>query len=449
VTLDELAARTDETVESLRRLVDVGVLASAGADFDAVDVERVRLVQVLRRHGIGPDAVGAALAREADLFVRYLDQVYADGDFPSITLAEAAAQAGVPADVAQRVRDAGGLGAAAELLTGADVEAMRSFGVALGAGFPEAALVQLVRVYADCLNRVGDAEARLFHFYVHEPLRAAGLPEAEVDAMTNAAAEQLITLVEPAVLYFHRRGLARAIRDDLALHLAEAAGLLPPDDETGRLLTVVGFIDLARFTSLTDAMGDAAAIAVLDRFSELVRRRVLAHEGRIVKQIGDAFMLVFSDPTSAVRCALDIRDAAVAEREFLGTRQGLHWGPTLYREGDYYGAAVNLAARIVAEARSDGVLVSGDLRARVGDSADVSFVPAGQRTLKHVAEPVEVHEAVRPGEQVTTGRTVDPVCGMPIDADAATVRLHLGGRDLVFCSHGCLHQFAAHPERYG
>jgi class 3 adenylate cyclase/YHS domain-containing protein len=255
-------------------------------------------------------------------------------------------------------------------------------------------------------------------------------------------------LVEPAILYFHRRGVLRAVRDDLALHLAEDVGLLPPDDETGRLFAAVHFIDLARFTALTDAMGDAAAADVLNRFSDLVRRCALSHDGRIVKQIGDEFMLVFGDPRSALECALDIRAAALAEPQFLGTRQGIHWGPVLYREGDYYGGTVNIAARIVAEAVADRVLVSGPLRDEAGQPDDVEFVAMGRRRVKHVAEPVDLYEVRRPGDDAGLDRTVDPVCGMAVDPSSPAVRLEMDGQDLVFCSQPCLQRFVAHPERY-
>ena len=87
--------------------------------------------------------------------------------------------------------------------------------------------------YADAMNRVGDAEQRLFHFYVHEPLRASGLTPDELAEATAQVSGQLLSLVEPAVLFFHRRGLARAVRDDLVLHVAEDAGLLPPGRRNG------------------------------------------------------------------------------------------------------------------------------------------------------------------------------------------------------------------------
>ena len=69
----------------------------------------------------------------------------------------------------------------------------------------------------------------------------------------------------------------------------------------------------------------------------------------------------------------------------------------LYREGDYYGATVNLAARIVAEAAADQVLVSRELRDAVGDVDEFAFRFEGRRSVKHVAEPVEVYDARRTG----------------------------------------------------
>lgn len=447
LTLAELAELTGEDAATLATYADLGILADE-PQYTTSDVERIRLVQVLCRRGIDPAAVGAALARQLDAFERYLAQLYPDNDYPSITLAEAAARTGIDVALLHRVRDAGGLGGPADRLTEADVEAMRAITVGISAGFPEDALLQLVRVYADALNRVADAEARLFHFYVHERLKAEGLSDDALEAATVGSIAQVVGLVEPAILYFHRRGLNRAVRDDLALHLAEDVGLLPPDDETGRLFAAVAFIDLARFTALTDAMGDAAAADVLNRFSDLVRRCALAHDGRIVKQIGDEFMLVFGDPRSAVGFALDVRDAAVAEPRFLGHRQGVHWGPVLYRDGDYYGATVNVAARIVAEAGTDRVLVSGALCRELADPGDVEFTAAGRRSLKHVSEPVDVFDVRRAGDQVDTIRIDDPVCGMSVDPEAPPARLQFAGRDLLFCSPECVRRFAANPERY-
>jgi len=105
-------------------------------------------------------------------------------------------------------------------------------------------------------------------------------------------------LIEPAVLYFHRKAFQRAARDDFVVHLTEAT--TPPAETTGEMTVTIVFVDLSGFTPLTESMGDAAAARVVERFSELVREASSRRDGKLVKQIGDEFMLVFTDPSDGV-----------------------------------------------------------------------------------------------------------------------------------------------------
>jgi len=169
-------------------------------------------------------------------------------------------------------------------------------------------------------------------------------------AATEAAASPLQQLVEPTLLYFHRKAWERAQREDLVTHLGEEAGLLPTIDATGRLPAAVVFVDLSGFTSLTAAMGDVAAAEVVERFAGIVRNVIGRSPGQVVKQIGDGFLLLFPDAGSAVRSSVALEQQVSREPQFPSVRGGIHWGPVLYREGDYVGAAVNVAARLLAEA---------------------------------------------------------------------------------------------------
>ena len=216
-----------------------------------------------------------------------------------------------------------------------------------------------------------------------------------------------------------------------------------------QLRAAVVFVDLSSFTPLTEAMGDAAAAEVLARFSQLVREAVSRCDGRVVKQIGDAFMLMFSDPRAAVACALEIERRTAEEPNFPAARSGGHYGPVLYREGDYLGVTVNVAARLTAEAGRHQVLVSEGLRREAAGAPDVEFVPLGRRRLKGVADEIELFEVVRRTEAGAGRRQVDPVCGMELGLEEPAARLAFGGREQVFCSQGCLQRFVATPERYG
>src|SRR5438876_4638993 len=112
----------------------------------------------------------------------------------------------------------------------------------------------------------------------------------------------------------------------MVMTLAEQQGLVKRAATPADLLMAIVFIDLSSFTPLAEAMGDVAAAGVLERFSRIVRNSVGAWSGRIVKQIGDAFMLVFPDARSAVACALEIESRASKEPQFPAVRAGIPLG---------------------------------------------------------------------------------------------------------------------------
>jgi adenylate cyclase len=194
-------------------------------------------------------------------------------------------------------------------------------------------------------------------------------------------------------------------------------------------------------------MGDRESADVLGRFSVLVRELALRHDGRVVKQIGDAFMLAFANPSAAVACALEIERRAAAEPRFPALRAGINCGRVLYHDGDYVGANVNVAARVAAEAGRHEVFVTEAVRRAAAPLAGVEFRPLARRRLKGVSEDVDLFRAVGV-EAGASPRLVDPVCGMEIGQAEAAARLALGARELAFCSAQCLQRYVADPSRY-
>lgn len=150
--------------------------------------------------------------------------------------------------------------------------------------------------------------------------------------------------------------------------MAEEALTLAPD---GTITLLFG--DVAGSTSLNVRLGDEAFAAVLRSHDELVRRGVAARRGRVVKTQGDGFMAAFHAPEDAIRCALDLRDAAAdAERREhpLDLRVGIHTGRAVTEAGDVFGESVAYAARVAAVARGGEVLVSSEIRSRVEGATD-------------------------------------------------------------------------------
>jgi class 3 adenylate cyclase/YHS domain-containing protein len=263
-------------------------------------------------------------------------------------------------------------------------------------------------------------------------------------AATQALAGPMAQLVEPGVVYFHRKSWERANREDMLLHLIEDTS--PPAGVVGELVRTVLFVDLASFTPLTEAMGDAAAARVIERFSEMVRETAAGCDGQVIKQIGDEFMLVFPTPTPAVTFGLAIRAAAAAERQFPALRIGAHAGSVLYRDGDYLGANVNLAARVTSAASRGQFVITPAVREHA-QASSIEMIALGPHSLKGVGEPVELFKVRAVGEQPPS-KQVDPVCGMNLDDAAAEANLVWHGHRLLFCSERCLRLFLERPEQY-
>ncbi len=450
LSIEDLARRTGEPVQHLRRWRSLGLIGAKGVSgFSLEDVESVRLIKLLLRRDAEMEAIQRA-AKAGQLGRRlaaYVEWMYPGEVVQSYSPGEAAEFLGMSADLVQRVLAVSGLSEEGETLDERDVEALRRFNVAIQAGFPQEALLQLLRVYSDAVGRAAEAAQRLFHFYVQEPLRGTGPATPEVLERVDAIARQTQPLVEPTILNFHRKAFLRALREDIAQEVAEEAGLLEKGEVPGQVRAAVLFIDLCSFTPLAEAMGDVTAAQVLERFSDVARQSAARWGGRVVKQIGDAFMLVFTEARSAVACALDIEDRVAVEPQFPAVRSGIHWGPVLYREGDYVGSNVNIASRLVAEAQRHQVLVTADVSRETRGVAEVEFVPLGKRQLKGVGDELELFEARR-RTAATTERAADPVCGMELSPAEVAARLAMEGKERVFCSEDCLRRFVAAPERY-
>ena len=204
------------------------------------------------------------------------------------------------------------------------------------------------------------------------------------------------------------------------------------------------FVDLAGFTALTEVHGDLEAADLVDQFTELTLH-ALRDDGRLVKTIGDAVMVVFDDPAPAVAALARLMSAVDARAGFPILRTGIHHGPAVERGGDYIGASVNLAARIAERARGGQALTTASVAA-AARSAGFDVVELGTFDLRHVSEPVNLFE-VRLGPP-ESGGSIDPVCRMWVEREGAAGRIRHEGNEYLFCSLSCAGSFASEPERF-
>jgi class 3 adenylate cyclase/YHS domain-containing protein len=208
------------------------------------------------------------------------------------------------------------------------------------------------------------------------------------------------------------------------------------------------FADIAGFTALTEAHGDEAAIELVIAFSEAVDAQLPNVAGEHVKTIGDAVMLRIPEPADAVRLGLWITHDAMREHGSPAVRVGLHHGQAIARNGDYFGACVNLAARVSSAAAGGEVLVTGETAALVPDLEGVIFESRGRTSLRNVSEPVDLFAVLRTSESGTANLPIDPVCRMAVDPERAPGQLTYEGAAYFFCSLTCAGMFAQNPARF-
>ena len=207
------------------------------------------------------------------------------------------------------------------------------------------------------------------------------------------------------------------------------------------------FADIAGFTALTEAHGDEQAVQLAEEFANAVREELPRVHGEYVKAIGDALMLRVPDPADAVHLALWITHNAMSGHQAPSVRVGGNHGSAIERSGDYFGATINVAARVSALAAGGEVLVTGQMAALAPDLEGILYESRGRQVLRNVAEPVEIFSVVRLDE-TADHLAIDPVCQMAVDPDRAVGRLQLNEKAYYFCSLTCAAAFALHPQRY-
>src|SRR2546422_2240767 len=208
------------------------------------------------------------------------------------------------------------------------------------------------------------------------------------------------------------------------------------------------FADLAGFTALTEAHGDRQAADVAAEFSVAVRALLPSHAAEEVKTIGDALMIRGGDPAEAIRLGLGIVEDVGTQHGFPAVRVGMNTGQALEREGDWFGATVNIAARVSGLASGGEVLLTETTKVAARELGGVHLHERGRHELKNIGEPVLIFAAVREGARDPAGLPIDPVCRMAVNPEHSAGRLSYEGVEFYFCSLECARAFAADPARH-
>ena len=357
-----------------------------GLDDEAAREARRGLLEHLSGEGCELDELKEAVA-EGRLALLPSEKVL-EGGGGRFTPDEVAERSGVDREFLDRLWRALGQALAGEddrVFSQADVEAAQAVKRFRDAGFPDDGILEITRVMSQSLARLAASIGARFGEVVFKE----GDTELDLAVRSAESTRELSPLLGPVmenVLSLqHRQLIRQAVLGNADLTSGRVANTQP---------IAVCFTDLVDFTKLGERVQPEELGAVTDRLEEMASHAAVSSV-RLVKTIGDAAMLVSSDPDALIEAALALVEAADEEGEgFPPMHAGLAYGEALARGGDWYGRPVNLAARVTDFAKPSSVLATNELREAA--KGDYRWSRAGMRKFKGISGEVGVNRVRRP-----------------------------------------------------
>ena len=395
-TRQEVAQRAGVDPDYVDRLVELGVLTPAVGDaFSPGDALRARWLQSLERAGVPLEGLASAV-RDGVLSFSFLDVGAYDrfAGLSGTTFQQLSARTGIPLELLMVVREAVGFAEPRpqDHVHHNELSVVPLIQLQLSKGFRPVIIERWLRVYGDSLRRIAETEAAWWNSEVEMALLESGMTEGEMLQAQADLGSQMSPLIDQAFLAIYHGQQEHAWSQVFVEHVEgalEAKGLYRRLDSPPAMC----FLDLTGYTRLTEEQGDEAAANLAARLATLVRRCAQEHRGTPVKWLGDGVMFYFREPADAVPAALEMAEV-IGSHGLPPAHVGIHAGPVVFQEGDYFGRTVNLAARIAEYARPGEVLVSQEV-VDAADGGPVRFTEIGPVELKGVPGTLRLYTARR------------------------------------------------------
>lgn len=384
MSAEQVAARASVSVGTLKRWVKAGAIPNFNGEWSSASAAHARIVSQLRRNGQSLDEIVAA-AKDGRLALGAADSLFTE-DASTYTLREAAKAAGVKPEIAEQLWIAMGFSTeAAKVVTDKDVQALKRVNEVLAGGVPFGALMQVVRVASKSFSDLADAEARLIRLFVHEPLLQSGASAQEITDVMSGVVETSLPHMLPMFEYMHSRFLQQ-FAEQIQIENVQTGSI---SSTRGHLDVAICFVDIVGFTRYTEEHGVEKAFEQSNELREDIQA-TLPDSARLIKLTGDGAMIVGSEATELARWAADF---ANMPGKIFALRIGLDFGEALYRDGDYFGGAVNMAARVLNRADAEEALATESLKNQIKNraAAGLRFQSIGKVRLKGFDEPVELY----------------------------------------------------------
>jgi adenylate cyclase len=354
--------------------------------------ERADLAQWLLAQGFTPDQIRSAFS---PMLLAANRMIGDDGS--SVSAQQVSQSSGVNLELLQELHHAIGLVRTedpdAVVQSRADAEAVLNAARLVDIGLDPAQVILIVRQLMDGLT----GAAVMMRRAALQALLHPGATELELAKAFEALAHDAEPLLGPIAADLLRFALRHSFETEAISAFERAAGTLP-----GAREVAVAFADIVGFTELGEQISPEDLGFVAVRLADLTRELV-SHPVQFVKTIGDAVMMVCSEPRKLLITVLDLIDAAAAE-DLPRLRVGLAFGRAVNHAGDWYGSPVNLASRVTDAAPAGTVWVADSARQVIGDAVSVEWSLAEVRHLKGIRGELTLYEARRGGSVASDAR---------------------------------------------
>jgi adenylate cyclase len=387
---EEFAAEAGIEVDFVEQLTEIGVLKpDPDGGYGAGDLIRVEAVRAFLDAGIGFDRLKSALAEGIFTF-DYLDRFHPEPQPTSgRTLGEFAASLdALPSRLGEIYLAMGLPEPAADKPMRVDEEGLiEDFLRAWDFGSDDDTYRRAARLIGEPARRVAEGWTQLYVEKVSAPLAGQPLTADERIETIVASTERLARLAPRLMLWLLNRHLRHAIDraniDGLEQELVARGLSLPSPDRP----PAIAFVDISGYTALTELHGDRLAARTAERLRELAEGAAAGHGGRVVKMLGDGAMIYFPDVPSALAGVLRLVQGL--GREDLAAHAGIHAGPLIEHDGDYFGRTVNLASRVAGTAGAGEVVVTEQV-ATMAMEGGYSISGMSPITLKGIDRPARL-----------------------------------------------------------
>jgi adenylate cyclase len=381
------------------RLVELAILVPDAEDRLTIgDVRRIQMARTLEGAGIGLEAIAAGL-QGGRLSLGFMDTP-AYQRFATLsdqTFRQVSERSGVPMELLMVGREAtgGAMPGPDDRVREDELVLVPYLRALLDSGIKPRSAERQLRVLGDGMRRLAETQGDAWRTDLMEPLlaRGASVQDIEEGSVASGTADIEATADDAIIAVWHAQQ-AQAwgvnIIAGFEAILTDAGLLTKPSSPPA-----ICFLDITGYTRLTQERGDEAAADLAASLNRLVTRTSRERGGRPVKWLGDGVMVHFREPGRGVLAALEMVEG-VGEVGLPPAHVGLHAGPVLFQEGDYFGRTVNIASRIAEYARPGEVLVTREV-VEESEGSGCRFTQIGPVELKGVSGAVELHAAHRGG----------------------------------------------------